>query len=102
MSTAYYRTLESIHLKRMSVSDDDLAVVAHSFPNFKELVLVCCDGFGTGGLAVFVSACRSRSYLFSNLFHNLFRSVDYIHGFLFNLCFVDCFMLKFIAWIKID
>ncbi|KAJ0571863.1 putative leucine-rich repeat domain superfamily, transport inhibitor response 1 [Helianthus annuus] len=53
-----YRALEKIHLKRMSVTDDDLAVVAHSFPNFKELVLVCCDGFGTSGLAVVVSECR--------------------------------------------
>ncbi|KAJ0548016.1 putative leucine-rich repeat domain superfamily [Helianthus annuus] len=44
----------------MSVTDDDLAVVAHSFPNFKELVLVCCDGFGTSGLVVVVSEC---SYL---------------------------------------
>ncbi|KAK9080832.1 hypothetical protein SSX86_000590 [Deinandra increscens subsp. villosa] len=57
MATAY-RALEKIHLKRMSVTDDDLAVVAHSFPNFKELVLVCCEGFGTGGLAVVVSECR--------------------------------------------
>ncbi|KAI3685968.1 hypothetical protein L1987_79637 [Smallanthus sonchifolius] len=57
MATAY-RALEKIHLKRMSVTDDDLAVVAHSFPNFKELVLVCCEGFGTSGLAVVVSECR--------------------------------------------
>lgn len=57
MSTAY-PALEKIHLKRMSVTDDDLAVVAHSFPNFKELLLVCCDGFGTSGLAVIVSQCR--------------------------------------------
>lgn len=53
-----YRALEKIHLKRMSVTDDDLAVVAHSFPNFKELVLVCCEGFGTSGLAIVVSECR--------------------------------------------
>ncbi|KVH99707.1 F-box domain, cyclin-like protein [Cynara cardunculus var. scolymus] len=53
-----YRSLEKIHLKRMSVTDDDLAVIAHSFPTFKELILVCCEGFGTSGLAVVVSDCR--------------------------------------------
>ncbi|KAI3504970.1 hypothetical protein L1887_26796 [Cichorium endivia] len=57
MATAY-RALEKIHLKRMSITDDDLAMVAHSFPNFKELVLVCCEGFGTSGLAVVASGCR--------------------------------------------
>ncbi|KAI3519646.1 hypothetical protein L1887_08861 [Cichorium endivia] len=40
------RALEKIHLKRMSITDDDLAMIAHSFPNFKELLLVCCEGFG--------------------------------------------------------
>ncbi|KAK1406822.1 hypothetical protein QVD17_38430 [Tagetes erecta] len=31
---------------------------AKSFPNFKELVLVCYDGFGTSGLAVITTECR--------------------------------------------
>lgn len=53
-----YRGLEKVYLKRMSVADEDLAVLAHSFPNFKELVLVCCDGFGTNGLAIVASVCR--------------------------------------------
>lgn len=53
-----YRLLGKLYLKRMSVTDDDLAVVAHSFPYFKELVLVCCEGFGTSGLAVVASECR--------------------------------------------
>ncbi|CDP11468.1 unnamed protein product [Coffea canephora] len=53
-----YRGLEKVYLKRMSVADEDLAVLAHSFPNFKELVLVCCDGFGTNGLAIVASECR--------------------------------------------
>lgn len=57
MATAY-RALEKIHLKRMSITDDDLAMLAHSFPNFKELVLVCCEDFGTSGLAVIASECR--------------------------------------------
>lgn len=58
-----YPWLEKVYLKRMSVTDDDLAMLAESFPAFKELVLVCCDGFGTGGLAVFVSKCRQLEVL---------------------------------------
>ncbi|KAK9053747.1 hypothetical protein SSX86_024821 [Deinandra increscens subsp. villosa] len=58
-----YRALEKIYLKRMSITDDDLAMIAHSFPNFKELVLVCCDGFGTGGLAVIAGECRNLRVL---------------------------------------
>lgn len=57
MATAY-PWLEKVYLKRMSVSNDDLTLLADSFPSFKELVLVCCDGFGTGGLAVVASKCR--------------------------------------------
>lgn len=53
-----YPWLEKVYLKRMSVTDDDLALLAESFPGFKELVLVCCDGFGTSGLAVVASKCR--------------------------------------------
>ncbi|GMP80430.1 hypothetical protein CsSME_00035528 [Camellia sinensis var. sinensis] len=52
-----YRALEKLCLKRMSVKDEDLELLAH-FPCFKELVLVCCDGFGTSGLAVVASKCR--------------------------------------------
>ncbi|KAI3825936.1 hypothetical protein L1987_07694 [Smallanthus sonchifolius] len=62
MATAY-RALEKIHLKRMSVTDDDLTVVAHCFPNFKRLVLVCCEGFGTGGLAALAGGCRGLRVL---------------------------------------
>jgi hypothetical protein len=42
----------------MTVSDDDLALVAKSFPFFRELSLVCCDGFSTVGLAVVAERCR--------------------------------------------
>lgn len=58
-----YPGLEKVYLKRMSVTDDDLALLAHSFPSFKELVLVCCDGFGTSGLAVIASKCRKLKVL---------------------------------------
>ncbi|KAK6938095.1 Transport inhibitor response 1 domain [Dillenia turbinata] len=53
-----YPWLEKIYLKRMSITDIDLALLAQSFPSFKELVLVCCDGFSTSGLAVLASKCR--------------------------------------------
>ncbi|KAL8232646.1 hypothetical protein R6Q57_002424 [Mikania cordata] len=62
MATAY-RALEKIYLKRMCITDDDLAMIAYSFINFKELVLVCCDGFGTSGLAVIASECRNLRVL---------------------------------------
>ncbi|KAG6591688.1 Transport inhibitor response 1-like protein, partial [Cucurbita argyrosperma subsp. sororia] len=52
-----YPWLETVYLKRMSVTDDDLALLADSFPGFKELVLFCCEGFGTSGIAVVASRC---------------------------------------------
>lgn len=58
-----YPWLEKVHLKRMSVTDDDLVLLAHSFPRFKELTLVCCDGFGTSGLAMVASKCRQLRVL---------------------------------------
>uniref|UniRef100_J3MCG3 Transport inhibitor response 1 domain-containing protein n=2 Tax=Oryza brachyantha TaxID=4533 RepID=J3MCG3_ORYBR len=42
----------------MTVSDDDLGLIALSFPQFKELSMVCCDGFSTLGLAVIAERCR--------------------------------------------
>ncbi|KAK6926697.1 Transport inhibitor response 1 domain [Dillenia turbinata] len=60
MASAYPR-LEKVYLKRMSITDIDLAHLARSFPCFKELVL------GTGGLAVFASRCRyGRSVIMDN------------------------------------
>lgn len=53
-----YPWLEKVHLKRMFVTDDDLALLAESFPGFKELTLVCCEGFGTSGIAVVANKCR--------------------------------------------
>ncbi|XP_044950664.1 transport inhibitor response 1-like protein [Hordeum vulgare subsp. vulgare] len=53
-----YPRLERICLKRMTVSDDELALIPKSFPLFKDLSLVCCDGFTTRGLAVIAEGCR--------------------------------------------
>lgn len=58
-----YPWLEKVYLKRMSVTDEDLTLLAESFPGFKELVLVCCDGFGTSGLAEVASKCRQLRVL---------------------------------------
>ncbi|CAM0913773.1 unnamed protein product [Alopecurus aequalis] len=55
---AAYPRLHRICFKRMTVTDDDLALLARSFPLFKDLSLVCCDGFTTLGLAVIAERCR--------------------------------------------
>ncbi|XP_059631276.1 transport inhibitor response 1-like protein [Cornus florida] len=58
-----YRGLEKLYLKRMTVTDDDLEILANSFPCFKELVLVCCEGFSTSGLAFIANNCRQLRVL---------------------------------------
>ncbi|KAL3630877.1 Protein AUXIN SIGNALING F-BOX 3 [Castilleja foliolosa] len=50
--------LKELRLKRMVVSDEGLELLAKSFPNFKSLVLVSCEGFTTDGLAAIASNCR--------------------------------------------
>ncbi|KAJ4850276.1 hypothetical protein Tsubulata_044506 [Turnera subulata] len=76
-----YPWLEKIHLKRMFVTDDDLALLAESFAGFKELVLVCCDGFGTSGLAVVASKCRQLRVLDLIESEVLDDDVDWISAF---------------------
>lgn len=63
-----YPWLEKLYLKRMSVTDRDLTLLSESFPSFKELVLVCCDGFGTRGLAILARKCRYVIMVFAFLF----------------------------------
>ncbi|XP_010445996.1 PREDICTED: transport inhibitor response 1-like protein [Camelina sativa] len=58
-----YPWLEKVDLKRMFVTDDDLALLAESFPGFKELILVCCEGFGTSGIAIVANKCRKLKVL---------------------------------------
>ncbi|XP_009604230.1 protein AUXIN SIGNALING F-BOX 2 [Nicotiana tabacum] len=50
--------LEELRLKRMVVSDESLELLSRSFPNFKSLILVSCEGFSTDGLAAIASNCR--------------------------------------------
>ncbi|KAG6503187.1 hypothetical protein ZIOFF_035498 [Zingiber officinale] len=50
--------LERVCLKRMIVFDADLALLTHSFPSFRDLMLICCDGISTPGLAVIAKLCK--------------------------------------------
>nr|AVV48462.1 F-box protein [Bassia scoparia] len=58
-----YPGLEKIHLKRMCVTDDDLELISKSFPSLKEITLVCCEAFGTSGLAFLASNSRQLRVL---------------------------------------
>eukprot|EP00252_Welwitschia_mirabilis_P002007 TRINITY_DN11969_c0_g1_i1.p1 TRINITY_DN11969_c0_g1~~TRINITY_DN11969_c0_g1_i1.p1 ORF type:complete len:608 (+),score=98.00 TRINITY_DN11969_c0_g1_i1:830-2653(+) len=65
MSSAY-PGLQRLSLKRMTVTDQDLSLVVESFPYFKELLLVCCDGLSTSALALIASNCRFLTELALN------------------------------------
>ncbi|GMH19506.1 hypothetical protein Nepgr_021347 [Nepenthes gracilis] len=54
-----YPFLEELRLKRMTVSDESLEFLAMSFPNFKRLSLLSCDGFSTDGLAAIATHCKN-------------------------------------------
>ncbi|KAH7444986.1 hypothetical protein KP509_02G101000 [Ceratopteris richardii] len=51
--------LEELRLKRMTITDEGLSLIAHSFPNFRALILIFCDGFSTDGLANIAKNCRN-------------------------------------------
>ncbi|XP_057745103.1 F-box protein FBX14-like [Arachis stenosperma] len=53
-----YPWLEKLHLKRVSLTDDNLNLIARSFPSLKELVLVCREGFGIAGIGAIAASCR--------------------------------------------
>eukprot|EP00250_Pteridium_aquilinum_P003316 c13637_g2_i1 orf=90-1904(+) len=55
--------LEELRLKRMTLSDDCLELIASSFLQFKALVLTSCDGFSTDGLASIAANCRHLTHL---------------------------------------
>jgi hypothetical protein len=50
--------LEELRMKRMVVSDESLELLAKSFPRFRALILVSCEGFSTDGLAAIASHCK--------------------------------------------
>ncbi|KAJ7537458.1 hypothetical protein O6H91_11G006300 [Diphasiastrum complanatum] len=58
-----YPWFEELRLKRMTVSDMSLEVLACSFPNFRTLVVTSCDGFSTDGLAAVTSQCSNLEEL---------------------------------------
>ncbi|KAK4742090.1 hypothetical protein SAY87_000091 [Trapa incisa] len=58
-----YPWLEKVYLKRISLTNDDLALLADSFHQFKELELVFCEGFGTRGLSKVAYNCRQLRVL---------------------------------------
>lgn len=58
-----YPILEELRLKRMTVTDESLEFLARSFPNFKALSLMSCDGFSTDGLAAIATHCKNLTDL---------------------------------------
>ncbi|OVA14441.1 Leucine-rich repeat [Macleaya cordata] len=58
-----YPSLEELRLKRMTVTDESLEFLAQSFPHFKALSLLSCDGFSTDGLAAIATHCKNLTEL---------------------------------------
>ncbi|CAI8618112.1 unnamed protein product [Vicia faba] len=58
-----YPFLQELRLKRMAVTDESLEFLAFSFPNFKALSLLSCDGFSTDGLAAVATNCKNLTEL---------------------------------------
>lgn len=54
-----YPFLEELRLKRMTVSDESLEFLASSFPNFRAISLLSCDGFSTDGIAAIATHCKN-------------------------------------------
>ncbi|XP_022977975.1 transport inhibitor response 1-like protein Os04g0395600 isoform X2 [Cucurbita maxima] len=58
-----YPNLEELRLKRMTVTDESLEFLGRSFPNFKALSMMSCDGFSTDGLAAIATHCKNLTEL---------------------------------------
>nr|GMC81518.1 protein TRANSPORT INHIBITOR RESPONSE 1-like [Ipomoea batatas] len=58
-----YPLLEELRLKRMTVSDESLEFLATSFPSFKALSLLSCDGFSTDGIEAIATHCKNLTEL---------------------------------------
>ncbi|KAI3836638.1 hypothetical protein MKX03_030587 [Papaver bracteatum] len=54
-----YPGLEELQLKRMVVFDHILDFLSRSFPNFKSIVLVSCEGFTADGVAAIDANCSN-------------------------------------------
>ncbi|KAK4485170.1 hypothetical protein RD792_007783 [Penstemon davidsonii] len=63
MFAKVYPFLEELRLKRMTVSDESLELLAKSFPSFKALSLSSCEGFSDSGLKAIASHCRNLTEL---------------------------------------
>ncbi|KAG6393990.1 hypothetical protein SASPL_144566 [Salvia splendens] len=59
MFAKVYPFLEELRLKRMTITDEGLELLAKSFPRFKALSLSSCDGFTENGLKAIASHCRN-------------------------------------------
>ncbi|KAI9121687.1 hypothetical protein K1719_008720 [Acacia pycnantha] len=58
-----YPSLQELKLKRMTVTDESFEFLSLSFPNFKALSLLSCDGFSTDGLAAIATNCKNLTEL---------------------------------------
>ncbi|EYU27894.1 hypothetical protein ABFS82_13G114500 [Erythranthe guttata] len=63
MFAKVYPFLEELRLKRMTVTDESLELLAKSFSGFKALSLSSCDGFTENGLKALASHCRNLTEL---------------------------------------
>ncbi|KAH6790534.1 F-box/RNI-like superfamily protein [Perilla frutescens var. frutescens] len=63
MFAKVYPFMEELRLKRMTVTDESLELLAKSFPDFKALSLSSCDGFSENGLKAVTSHCRNLTEL---------------------------------------
>ncbi|XP_051133832.1 transport inhibitor response 1-like protein Os04g0395600 [Andrographis paniculata] len=59
MFSKVYPFLEELWLKRMTINDESLHLIASSFPQFKSLYLASCEGFTDDGLKAITSHCRN-------------------------------------------
>jgi len=63
VTSGAYPWLRELRLKRMTVTDESLELIARSFTDFRALSLTTCEGFSTDGLAVIATHCRNLQEL---------------------------------------
>lgn len=77
----HYPHLEELRLKRMTVTDSDLKLVAAAFSNFRCLRLTSCDGFSTDGITEITRNCRNLAELDLHENEILVRNGDWLTSF---------------------